>query len=135
MNKNSEYSGSALPRSPAGTKESAALSPQASLLRRVVQAAEAALADHFYVSAIDVLCGMGLLAPTHVDSWRKGRIDYLERAIQGNLHKFASSMAMCRQWALEMGLKPSETRYLRRARNGRVDLRFSVSFHPLTGQS
>ena len=109
MTKNSEYCSSALPRSPAGTKESAALSPHASLLRRVVQAAEAALADHLYLSAIDVLCGIGLLAPTRVDSWRKGRIDYLERAIQGNLHKISSSMAMFRQWALEKGLKPSET--------------------------
>src|SRR6516162_11406727 len=130
MNKNSEYSGSALPRSPAGAKESAALSPQASLLRRVVQAAEAALADHFYVSAIDVLCGIGLLAPTHIDSWRKGRIDYLERAIQGNLHKISSSMAMFRQWALEKGLKPSETRYLRRTRDGTVALRFGKSGDP-----
>jgi hypothetical protein len=99
-------------------------------LRRVVQAAEAALADHFYVSAIDVLCGIGLLAPTHIDSWRKGRIDYLERAIQGNLHKISSSMAMFRQWALEKGLKPSETRYLRRTRDGTVALRFGKSGDP-----
>ena len=31
---------------------------------RVVRAAEAALARHQYVSPIDVLTGMGLLAPT-----------------------------------------------------------------------
>jgi hypothetical protein len=60
---------------------------QARLEERVIRAAEAALSRQHYVSAIDVLCGMGLLLPMHVDSWRKGRVDYLERVIQGNLHK------------------------------------------------
>ena len=41
---------------------------------RVVRAAEAALGRQQYVSSIDVLCGMGLLAATHVDPWRKGRM-------------------------------------------------------------
>ena len=36
---------------------------QRDLFGRVVKAAEAALADHSYVSCIDVLCGMGLLPP------------------------------------------------------------------------
>ena len=41
------------------------------LKRRVFQAAEAALSRQQYVSAIDVLCAMGLLARTQVASWRK----------------------------------------------------------------
>src|ERR1700719_3846642 len=53
------------------------------LRERVVRAAEAALAHHQYVSAVDVLTGAGLLAPTHVESWRKGRVDFLERVIRG----------------------------------------------------
>jgi hypothetical protein len=40
------------------------------LRKRVVQAAEAALADHGYVSAIDVFAGMRLLQPAHVESWQ-----------------------------------------------------------------
>ena len=100
------------------------------LKKRVVSAAEAALAHHQYVSAIDVLTGSGLLAPTHAESWRKGRIDFLERAIQANLKKISLSMAMFRQWALEKGLKPSETRYVRRTRTGTADLRFSKSGDP-----
>ena len=36
---------------------------------RIVRAAEAALAHHQYVSAIDILTGAGLLAPTHVERW------------------------------------------------------------------
>ncbi|HEY4355298.1 MAG TPA: DUF2293 domain-containing protein [Acidobacteriaceae bacterium] len=97
---------------------------------RVVQAAQAALARQQYVSAIDVLCGMGLLQPTHVDSWRKGRIDFLERVIQGNLKKISTSMAIFRRWAQENGLKPSETAYVRRARSGTIPLQFSASGNP-----
>ena len=48
---------------------------QSRLEERVIRAAEAALSRQQYVSAIDVLCGMGLLLPMHVDSWRKGRVD------------------------------------------------------------
>ena len=100
---------------------------QRDLLGRVVKAAECALADHSYVSCIDVLCGMGLLPPGHVDSWRKGQVDFLERAVQGNPHKISSCMAMFRRWGLEKGLTASETHYVRRTRNGTIDLRFSKS--------
>jgi hypothetical protein len=36
---------------------------------------------------------MGLLAPTQVASWRKGRIDFLERVIQGSLEYLPSGDA------------------------------------------
>ena len=58
---------------------------ESKLETRVHRAAEAALLRRQYVSAIDVFCGMGLLAPSQVDSWRKGRVDFLEQVIQGNL--------------------------------------------------
>ena len=103
---------------------------QDELRKRVVRAAEAALAHHQYVSAIDVLVGAELLAAPHVEAWRKGRVDFLERVIQGNLKKISLSMKMFRLWALENGLKPSETRYVRRAPSGAVDLRFSKSGDP-----
>ena len=106
------------------------MSGQEELKKRVVSAAEAALADKQYVSAIDVLTGSGLLAPTHVESWRKGRIDFLEGVIQANLKKISQSMAIFRDWAVKKGLKPSETGYVRRTRTGTVDLRFSKSGDP-----
>src|SRR5690349_5816437 len=102
------------------------------LRARVVRAATAALADHSYVSAVDVLCGIGLLAPSNLDAWRKGRVDFLERVVQGNLKKISSALAMFREWARENGLKPSETHYVRRTRDGTVDLRFSASGDPQT---
>jgi hypothetical protein len=103
---------------------------QQALESRVHRAAEAALYRQQYVSAIDVFCGMGLLAPAHIDSWRKGRVDFLERVIQGNLSKISSSMEIFRRWAHEKGLKPSETHYMRRTRAGTVALQFSKSGDP-----
>lgn len=100
------------------------------LKTRVVNAAEEALARQQYVSAIDVLTGTRLLQPTHVESWRKGRIDYLEGAIQANLKKISQAMAYFREWAVAKGLKPSETRYVRATRGETIDLRFSVSGDP-----
>ncbi len=100
---------------------------QRELESRVIRAAETALSSQQYVSAIDVLCGMGLLRAAQVDLWRKGRVDFLERVIQGNLSKISSSMAIFRRWALEKGLKPSETGYVRRTRGGTLPLQFSKS--------
>src|SRR5260370_21703217 len=96
----------------------------------MIRAAEAALADHHYVSALDIFVGMGLLAPAHVREWRNGRIPYLERVIQSNLPKISRSMHVFRVWARERGLKPSETAYLARTGGPRRDLRFSKSGDP-----
>ena len=54
---------------------------------RAISAAESALFHQKYVSPIDVLTRMGLLQPIHVEQWRKGRIDFLEREIQANPKK------------------------------------------------
>jgi hypothetical protein len=53
--------------------------------RRVGAAAEAALAKRKFVTAIDVLVGVGWLEPRRVDEWRQGRVDYLERVTVANL--------------------------------------------------
>ncbi len=103
---------------------------QKRLKHRVVQAAEEALYKKQYVSSIDVFLGMQALQPTHLDDWKKGRVSYLEKVLQGNLHKLSFCMKYFREWALEKGLKPSPTVYQRKTRNGKMDLRFSISGHP-----
>lgn len=100
------------------------------LEQRVARAAEAALARRQYVSPIDVLSGMGVLEPVHLEAWRKGRIDFLERVIQGNLSKITAAMAAFHRWAGEKGLRPSETAYTLTTRHGTEDLRFSRSGDP-----
>ena len=53
------------------------------LEKPAVQAAEAALAGHGYVSSIDIFTGMRLLQPPQVDSWPKRRVDSGESLIEG----------------------------------------------------
>jgi len=99
------------------------------LEERVIKAAEAALADHQYVTAIDVLVGMGWLTTPQVDRWRQGRFDYLERQVTASLSKISTAVATFRHWARSEGLTPSETAYLSRSRDHRP-LRFSKSGDP-----
>ena len=96
------------------------------LEQRVRRAAEAALAEQRFVSAIDVLLGLGWLAPSHLERWRQGRVESLERVVQANLSKITVAMAAFRRWACDRGLNPSQTDYVARARDRR-QLRFSVS--------
>ena len=101
----------------------------AKLEQRVVRAAEAALAERQFVSAVDVLVGIGWLAPSHVEEWRQGRVEYLERVTQANLAKLSAAMKLLRTWAMSQGLVPSETAYVARTRDRR-DLQFSKSGNP-----
>lgn len=60
-------------------------SGRARIEQRVVRAAEAALADKHYVSAIDVLVGVGWLHQSRLAEWRQGRLRTLESGITANL--------------------------------------------------
>ena len=95
----------------------------------MVRAAEAALAKRKFVTAIDVLVGVGWLEPRRVDEWRQGRVDYLERVTVANLGKISTAIHSFRAWAKARGLKPSETAYVARTRDRRP-LRFSKSGDP-----
>jgi hypothetical protein len=100
--------------------------PGGKLDRRVVRAAEAALAERRFVTPIDVLVGLGWLEPRRVDEWRQGRIPCLEAVVIASLGKISTAMKVFRQWAATRGLKPSETAYVARTRDRRP-LRFSKS--------
>lgn len=99
------------------------------LERGVVRAAEAALAERKFVTAIDVLVGVGWLQPARVDEWRQGRVEYLERVVVASLGKISAAMRCFRGWARARGLQPSETVYVARSRDRR-QLRFSKSGDP-----
>jgi hypothetical protein len=96
---------------------------------RVISAAEATLAEQSYVSPVDVLLRLSWLAPTHLDLWRQGRIECLERTVQAGLGKQSTAMRTLRAWATRRGLSASETAYVARTRDRRT-LRFSVSGNP-----
>ncbi|GAA3122971.1 DUF2293 domain-containing protein [Planomonospora alba] len=91
--------------------------------RRVAAAAEAALAQRKYVTAIDVLTGLGWLHARHVDLWRQGRAADLERLAAVDGARMTDAVAALREWAAERGLTPSETPYVSASRD-RAPLRF-----------
>jgi hypothetical protein len=99
------------------------VSNKATIEQRVITAAENALHRQHYVSIIiDVFMGMGLLQYVHVQDWRKGRIPYLEKVIQGNLNKISFAAECFRRWAKTKELKSSETVYLARTNGPKREL-------------
>lgn len=106
------------------------MSNRTNIEKRTIQAAEAALYRQQYVSPIDVFVGMGLLQPIHVQEWRKGKIPYLEKVIQGNLSKISFTMQCFRKWAIAKNLKPSKTVYLVRTKGPKKEAQFSTSDDP-----
>jgi hypothetical protein len=102
---------------------------QGRLQQRVARAAEDALAERDVVAPIDVLVGLGWLAPRRVDEWRQGRVAYLEAVVDASLGKISAAMQLLHAWAHARGLQPSEVAYVARSR-GRPAVRFSKSGDP-----
>jgi len=100
------------------------------LEQRVIRAAESALEDQRYVSAIDIFLRIGWLSPEALRRWRQGGMRCLEEGVRVNLRKISFAMATSRRWAFRRGLKPSETSYLKRTKGPGEELRFSKSGSP-----
>lgn len=64
-----------------------------------------------YISSIDILIGLGYLSQTDYENWRKGKIEYLEKACQVNLGKLTAINRIIRQVSVKMKLEPSWTVY------------------------
>jgi hypothetical protein len=99
------------------------------LEHRVARAAEDALAEHKFVSPIDVLCGLGWLHPSNVERWRRGRPPRLEDVVFVEPSKIASAIRLLQDWASARGLEPTERPYPARSRTQR-ELRFSTANDP-----
>jgi hypothetical protein len=103
--------------------------PRRTLAERVEKAAEAALADHHYVSPLDVLLGIGWLYPGAPGEWRQGRIEYLEKVLHVDRARILEGLALLRAWASAKGLIASETQYIGRQPQ-RPTLRFTEKADP-----
>ena len=66
------------------------------LADRVAKAAEAALAARHFVSAIDILVGIGWLDAQAVERWRRGEINFLEAVVRANLPRISEAMQLFR---------------------------------------
>lgn len=98
--------------------------------QRIIEVARTTLEHQQFVSPIDILVGIGWLQLSQVEGWRKGYIPYLEKVVQANLSKISFAMKCFRRWAINTGLKPSETAYLVKTKNGKKALQFSKTAHP-----
>lgn len=98
---------------------------------RVAAAAERALENQKYVSAIEVLNWMGMLPTHYLDKWRRGEVPHLEGLVQCAPAKLSDSLRIFRSWAEGRGLKATEAAYTATARGGKsVTLQFSASGDP-----
>jgi hypothetical protein len=102
---------------------------QAKLRCDIAAAGRAAIARNGYVTAIDVVLGIGWVRPEKVEEWRRGRVPYLEQVMVAGLPKISAAMLAFRTWAESAGLRPSETVYVSWTRDRRR-LRFSKSGNP-----
>ncbi|HEU5002297.1 MAG TPA: DUF2293 domain-containing protein [Actinomycetota bacterium] len=96
---------------------------------RVVEAAEAALAEHRYASALDVLGGLGWALAAGIDPWQQGRVPHLQDQLQVSPEKVNEAMAIFEHWARAQGLQPAEAVYVTRTRDRRP-LQFTASGDP-----
>jgi len=99
--------------------------PQSRLERRVADAAEALLARGTPVSPIEVLMAIDWLPQSMLDSWRRGRVECLERVAPVHADRLAAVLGHLRCWAAGKGLAPSEVAYLAATRDRRP-LRFTA---------
>jgi hypothetical protein len=96
------------------------------LEERVREAAETALAERQYVSAVDVLLRIGWLPPSLLKQWEWGQAACLEETMQVNPLTISEALSLLGAWAERNGLVPSETEYVARTPQ-RHALRFSRS--------
>ena len=92
---------------------------------RIVKATEDLLREKGFVAPIELFIRMDLLSPALVENWRRGRIPYLERAIQCNLSKGNRILRILRMHAHDLDLKPVATVYKRCTKGPRTLLQFS----------
>ena len=100
------------------------------LFARVERAVAAILERGKVVAPVDVLVEMDLLAPEHLDDWRRGKMPYLERVIRCNLTKPSRLLRILRFYVHDLNLVPSMTVYMRLGKGPRMRLRFTKTGDP-----
>jgi len=94
---------------------------------RVVRAVAALLAKSQVVSPVAVFVEMDLLQAPDLESWRFGRIPYLERVIRCNLAQASRILRILQMHHHDLNMRPSQTHYRRWGKGPKVALRFTKS--------
>lgn len=100
------------------------------LYPRIARAVEEILRRGKVVAPVDVIVGVGLLTPEHLEEWRRGRIPYLERVINCNLARLGRLLRILRFHAHDLNLKPSMTAYMRWGKGPKQRLQFTKTGDP-----
>jgi len=95
------------------------------LYPRIVRTVAAILARGKVVAPVDVLVGMSILEPKHLEDWRFGRVPYLEKVIDCNLTRLSRLLRILHFHAHDRKLVPSITVYKRWGKGPKQRLRFT----------
>jgi hypothetical protein len=76
-------------------------------------------------SPVDVFISIGVLSKDDYERWRFGKVDFLERVCNMNLHKLSVINHEIRSYAQKHELKPSWTAYNKWGKGNKTRLRFS----------
>ncbi|MGH7912384.1 MAG: DUF2293 domain-containing protein, partial [Candidatus Dormibacteraceae bacterium] len=96
---------------------------------RVADAAAEALADHRYVTPLEVLIGIRWIDSSHPDSWRQARVETIEELAQVDGDRLGQAAHLLGVWARRQGLIASEVDYVSTSRD-RHRLRFTRDGDP-----
>jgi len=97
------------------------------LEKKVKQLVHSLAYEKGFVCSVDVLLKLAYLSKDDYESWRFGRIDYLEKVCQVNLSKLSFINQKIRKNANELGLERSWTGYNKYGKGVSKRLIFSKS--------
>lgn len=80
-----------------------------------------------YVCSVDVLIKLGFITENDYQDWRFGKISYLEKVCQANLHKLSTVNRLIRKYSAEWNLEASWTEYIKWGKGPKKRLIFSKS--------
>ena len=100
------------------------------LYPRVERAVDNILTKGTVVAPVDVLVQMGLLESKRLEDWRRGRVPYLEKVIDGNLTRLSRLLRILRFYTHDLKLTPSITAYMRWGNGPKQRLRFTKTGDP-----
>ena len=100
------------------------------LEKKVIKIATSLIAEKGYVCSVDMLLKLEYLTKDAYESWRFGRIPYLEKACTVNLSKLSLINSIIKKAARELKWKPSWTAYNKYGKGVKHRLLFSKSGNP-----
>ncbi len=95
------------------------------LLPLVAEVVDEILSAGAVVAPLDVLLRLEIVDKEQVETWRRGGIPYLERAITSGLSRVGRVLRLVREQCLALGLEPTRGKYLRAGKGPHRQLRFS----------